>query len=143
MLSPAEDAFVREHRVGRLATVDGAGSPHVVPVCFAYADRIVYSVIDAKPKRVPPARLRRLRNLRANPAVQLLVDHYDEDWGRLAYVQLRGKAMILEPGTEQLHGIRLLRAKYPQYAAMDIDASPVIKIAVERAVSWGLDTTHP
>ncbi len=140
MLSAAEDAFIRDQRVGRLATVDEAGAPHVVPVCFAFADGIVYSVIDAKPKRVGAARLRRLRNIRSNPAVQLLVDHYDEDWRSLAYVQLRGRATILEAGDEQSQAIGLLRVKYRQYAAMDIDSSPVVRIAVERAVSWGLDT---
>ena len=143
MLSPAEEAFVRNHRVGHLATVDERGSPHVVPVCFAYADSIAYSVIDAKPKRVAPERLRRLRNLRANPAVQLLVDDYDEDWRRLAYLQLRGAATILEAGVEQARAIRLLRAKYSQYAAMDLDDSLVIRIQVERAVSWGLDAARP
>ncbi len=104
MLSTDEDRFVRDHRVGHLATVDDAGSPHIVPVCFVYADSIVYSVIDAKPKRVPPAQLRRVRNLRSHPAVQLLIDRYEENWERLAYMQLRGKATILAAGDE--HGKR-------------------------------------
>ncbi len=142
MLSPAEEAFIQDHRVGHLATVDERGSPHLVPVCFAYTDGIAYSAIDAKPKRVAPERLRRLRNLRANPAVQLLVDDYDEDWRRLAYLQLRGAATILTAGAEQARAIRLLRAKYSQYAAMNLDDSPVIRIQVERAVSWGLDTAR-
>jgi len=136
-ISPAAEDLVREARVARLATVDERGRPHLVPVCFVFADGVAYSVIDEKPKRVAPARLRRLRNVAANPYVQLLVDVYDEDWTRLVYVQLRGRASILEPGREQAAAVRSLRAKYPQYAAMALDEMPVLRIAVERAVVWG------
>ncbi|MPZ50879.1 MAG: TIGR03668 family PPOX class F420-dependent oxidoreductase [Dehalococcoidia bacterium] len=135
-LTPAQTEFVREARVARLATVDAENRPHVVPVCFVYEADAVYSVLDAKPKRVPAERLQRVRNIRANPNVQLLIDRYEEGWTRLAYVQLRGVASILLSGSEHASAIELLRAKYQQYASMPIDAQPVIKIAVEGVVAW-------
>ena len=136
-LPDAVEAFVRDERVGRLATVDGDGRPHLVPVCFAYEAGVVYTVLDAKPKRVPVGELRRVRNLAANPNVQLLLDRYDEDWSRLGYVQLRGRATLLRSGPEQASAVRLLREKYPQYATMDIEASPVIRVEIVAVVSWG------
>jgi PPOX class probable F420-dependent enzyme len=135
-LSPDLAAFVRDARAGRLATVDERGRPHVVPVCFVYTDGAAYSVLDAKPKRVPVTRLRRVRNLLTNPHVQLLIDEYDEDWSRLRYVQLRGRASLLEGGPEHANALALLRAKYPQYAAMPLDEAPVIRIAVDDHVAW-------
>jgi PPOX class probable F420-dependent enzyme len=135
-LSPDLEAFVSHASVGRLATVDGHGRPHVVPVCFALLDDCVYSVLDAKPKRVAVTQLRRVRNLLANPNVQLLIDRYDEDWTRLAYVQLRGRAELLLPGAEHGRALAALRVKYPQYELMAIEGAPMIKITVEEAISW-------
>ena len=138
MSIPVEvEAFVAAQRVGRLATVDAAGRPHVVPVCFVLERDTVYSVLDAKPKRVPVERLQRVRNLLANPNVQLLVDRYDEDWTRLAFVQLRGRATLLLPGREQAEAVRRLREKYAQYESMKLDESPVVAINVDEAVFWG------
>jgi PPOX class probable F420-dependent enzyme len=131
------EAFLHAQRLGRLATVDEHSRPHVVPVCFAYAAGVVYIALDAKPKRVPVRELRRVRNLIANPNVQLLVDVWDEDWTRLAYLQLRGLASVIEAGSEQAAAVRLLRARYAQYAAMGIDDAPIIRIEVTSYVAWG------
>jgi PPOX class probable F420-dependent enzyme len=136
-IPPEVLAFINTHRVARFATVDELGRPHVVPICFAYRDGSVYSALDAKPKRVPVRELRRVRNLIANPNVQLVVDRYDEDWTRLAYVQLRGQARIIEAGPEQAAAVRLLRERYGQYVAMEIDEAPVIAVAIEACVTWG------
>ena len=73
MLPLEVEAFVSSQRVARLATVDADGRPHIVPICFACANGVVYSVLDAKPKRVPVRDLRRVRNLLARPDVQVLV----------------------------------------------------------------------
>ena len=129
--------FVERARLARLATVDERGSPHVVPIVFVYVDGIVYTPIDLKPKAVPARGLRRVRNIEANPRVQVLVDRYDEDWNRLAYVQLRGRAELIEGGEEYDRSLRLLEEKYPQYATLPLAGRPVIRIAVERMVSWG------
>lgn len=129
--------FLRTHRVARLATVDARGRPHVVPVVFAYSAGRLYTPIDLKPKSVSPERLQRVRNIRANPQVQVLVDRYDEEWARLCYVQLRGRAELIERGAEHRRALRLLEGKYPQYGDLPLEGRPVIKVAIERAVVWG------
>jgi PPOX class probable F420-dependent enzyme len=136
MLGDAQRRFLATARVAHLATADAAGAPHVVPVCYAVEGATLYITIDEKPKRrdVP---LKRLRNILANPAVAVSVDRWDEDWGRLAWVMLRGHAEILESGAEHDRAQDLLRDRYPQYRAMDLAPLPVIALRIERATSWG------
>ena len=130
-------AFVLTQRVARLATVDEASRPHIVPICFALDADVVYSAIDEKPKRGDYARMRRLRNIAANPQVQVLFDVYDDgDWSRLRYVQLRGTARIISAGDEHARALVLLRERYAQYAAMALESRPVIAIDVVRVVGW-------
>lgn len=135
-ISPAVTVLLDEARVARLATVDEHGRPHVVPVCFVFDRAIAYIALDAKPKRVPVTRLRRVRNILANPEVQLLIDRYDEDWSRLAYSQLRGRASLLDSGEDHANALRLLREKYPQYRQMPLEDAPVIRIEVYETASW-------
>ena len=123
--------------VGRLATADTAGAPHVIPMCYAFDGQVIYSVLDQKPKRASLARLKRVRNIQANPQVALVVDHYEADWQRLWYILLTGQAELLLEGNERVEAIKLLRRKYPQYQDMSIDDNPVIKITPTRVVSWG------
>ena len=135
--APAVEAFMSASRVARLATVDETGSPHLVPVCYATDGQAYYSPIDAKPKRTPPERLRRIRNIRANPRVALLIDHYEEDWRQLRYVMVQGRAELIGEGPEWEAARDLLEAKYPQYRDMPIaDAAPMIKIVPERVLDW-------
>jgi coenzyme F420-0:L-glutamate ligase/coenzyme F420-1:gamma-L-glutamate ligase len=137
MIDPELRRFIEGQRVARFTSVDEKGRPHVVPICFALVGENIYSVLDAKPKRVEVMRLRRVRNLLANPDVQVLLDRYDEDWSLLRYVQLRGKASIITPdGTEHAAALDALRARYPQYRAMDLEDAPVIRVAVEGCVAW-------
>jgi PPOX class probable F420-dependent enzyme len=133
----ARTALPAESRVARLATVDETGYPHLVPVCYATDGSAYYSALDAKPKRVAPGRLRRVRNIRANPRVALLFDHYEEDWGRLRYVMVQGRAEVLSEGPEWSAARGLLRAKYPQYVAMPLaEDGLMIKITPERVTAW-------
>ncbi len=136
-LPPKVEGFLRAQRVGRLATVDPRGRPHVVPICYAYTGGRLYTPLDLKPKTTAPEGLRRVRNILANPRVQVLVDEYDEDWSRLAFVQLRGSAALLREGGEYRRALRLLARKYPQYQALPLAGRPVIAVTVERVVSWG------
>ncbi|MBA2535739.1 MAG: TIGR03668 family PPOX class F420-dependent oxidoreductase [Rubrobacter sp.] len=137
-MSQEETAFLVRHRVARLATADGAGEPHAVPACFALARSSVYIALDEKPKRVPVSSLKRVRNILENPDVALIADRYAEDWDLLAFVMVRGRAELLEPDTgEHAAAVRLLRGKYHQYEAMQIQENPIIAIRPERAVSWG------
>ncbi len=137
----ADLGFVAERRVGRLATADEAGNPSVVPVCYALleidGEPTVVSALDDKPKRVAPRDLARVRRILHRPEVALVVDDYGEDWSRLAWVRLRGRARLIEPGgPEHAAGVAALRGKYPQYAAMAIGERPLIAIAGLEARSW-------
>ena len=129
--------LLRESRVARLGTADRAGRPLVVPVCYAFDGRACFSAIDAKPKRVAGRDLRRVRNIEQNPHVSLVVDRYDEDWSRLAWVLVHGMATVLDRGTEHGRAIARLREKYPQYRTMALEDRPVIRVTVERVSSWG------
>ena len=135
--SASIQAFVRRHRVARLATVDGAGQPLVLPICYVLAGETLCSPTDAKPKRVAVQRLKRLRNIQKNPQVALVIDDYSDDWTQLAYVILQGTAEILTAGPVFDVAIPALREKYPQYRLMPIEANPMIVVQLTRAVSWG------
>ena len=136
MLSSEQAALLDASRVGHLATVDEAGRPHVLPVCFAWREGVLYTPIDQKPKRGDPLSLRRIRNLLANPAVCLTVDRYDEDWSRLAWLQLRGRASLVEEADERAAALAALRWRYAQYRGMELESRPLIRIVVERVVGW-------
>ena len=131
------ERFLRAQRVARLATVDTRGQPHIVPIAFAYAAGCLYTPIDLKPKSVSPRRLQRVRNLLVNPQVQVLVDRYDDDWRRLGFVQLGGRAELIERGQEYRRALRLLEGRYPQYAQLPLQGRPIIRVTVERVFSWG------
>src|SRR5499426_1362079 len=137
MVSDGERRFLAQQRIAHLATADRRAVPHAVPVCFAVLERTLYITIDEKPKRRPPAALKRLRNIAENPAVTVIVDRYDEDWTRLGWVMLRGRAEVLSEGKEHRDAQALLRSRYPQLAAMQIADYPVIAVRIERATSWG------
>jgi PPOX class probable F420-dependent enzyme len=130
-------AFVDRQRVAHLATANADGVPHVVPICFARLGESVYVALDEKPKRGAPGQLRRVRNILANPRVAIVADVYAEDWSRLAFVLLMGRARLLEGGEEHRRAIAALRARYPQYAAMALEQRPVIAVDVERTTRWG------
>jgi PPOX class probable F420-dependent enzyme len=134
-IDPILRTFIDSQRLGRLATVDAEGRPHVIPICFALHDTTLYSAIDEKPKTDGP--LRRLRNIAENPHVQVLFDTYDDaDWSKLRYVQLRGVARIIESGAEHARAVAQLRVRYAQYRQMALEERPVIAIEVEHVVRW-------
>lgn len=136
-LSAAQIAFLQRQRVAHLGTVDEAGRPHVVPICFAYVEGNLYTAIDAKPKRVAPGAVRRLRNIRANPDVCVLADQYEEDWTRLAWIQIHGRASLVEQSDEdRSDAIAALRWRYPQYRRVDLESLPLIRITPARVVEW-------
>ena len=135
--SASIETFVRDHRVARLATVDGSGQPLVLPICYTLVGEILCSPTDAKPKRVPVQQLKRLRNIQENPQVAVVIDDYSDDWTQLAYVILHGTAEILTAGSVFARAIQALREKYPQYRQMAIDQNPMIAVHLTRVVSWG------
>lgn len=132
--------FLERQRVAHLATADASAAPHVVPICFALVDDTLYIAIDEKPKRGDIWRLRRLRNISANPQVAVVADLYsDADWSRLGFVLLHGRARVLDVtnANEQTRAIAALRTRYVQYRSMALEQHPVIAVDVESVASWG------
>ena len=117
-----------------MATIRADRTPDLVPIVFAVDGDLVYSAVDPKPKTAKE--LVRLRNIRAEPRVQLLVDEYSEDWRRLWWVRAEGVAHVASAGPERDRAIELLRAKYPQYAELAGDFGPAIIIKVVRWTGW-------
>jgi PPOX class probable F420-dependent enzyme len=139
-VSRAVQNILKKARVARFATLDGKNRPHIVPICFAYDGKLLYTAIDRKPKRVTGERLVRLRNIRAVPRIALLIDQYDDDWTQLWYVLIRGKAKLIPKSAHKEHAwaIEKLRAKYPQYVqGMLADDAPIIRITPKQATVWG------
>ena len=119
--------------MARLATIDPDGRPHLVPIVFAVEGDTLYSAVDRKPKRSQT--LRRIENARVRPDVTILVDHYEEDWSRLWWIRLRGRARVLDAGTERERARALLADKYPQYRAEPPDG-PVLAVDVYETRAW-------
>jgi PPOX class probable F420-dependent enzyme len=136
-LSAGALRLIRSARVAHLATVDRDGQPLVIPICFAFDGKEFFSPIDEKPKQVSPHKLKRLRNIAENPKVSLIIDRYDEDWQRLAYVLITGRAKILLRGARHRRAVLLLRKKYSQYERMAINDRPIIVISSIRMKTWG------
>jgi PPOX class probable F420-dependent enzyme len=120
----------RDARVARLATVDPDGRPHVVPICFALDGDTLYTAVDEKPKST--RKLRRLANIEANPRVEVVIDHWDEDWSQLWWVRLAGEARVVE---HDARGLELLQAKYPQYRDAP-PAGPFVVVTIDARKEW-------
>jgi len=142
LFTPDQLAFLQSQRAGRLAIASSEGAPHVIPVCYACNGTSVYIALDAKPKRVAPERLRRIRNLLENPRVALVIDRYSDDWSQLAYLLIEGAAVLIPTGeAEHSRAVALLRERYVQYLSMPIEQHPVIAIRPAKVVAWGLDSS--
>lgn len=122
-----------------LATTRHDGRPRLVPVGFALAGGALVTAIDEKPKRsADPYRLARVRDILERPAVSLLVDRWDADWSRLAWLRLDGEARLVEPGAPgHDSALRALRERYVPYRSMALEGLPVIEIEPLHVVSWG------
>jgi PPOX class probable F420-dependent enzyme len=141
-LSPADAALLADSRRAVLATVRPDGRPRLVPITFtvdAAAD-VVYSPLDEKRKSVEnPRALARVRDIAARPDVSLLVDRWSEDWARLAWLRLDGRASLLEPAAgdgEHRAAVQGLRRRYAQYAEQQLDDRPVLRLAIFAVRSW-------
>jgi PPOX class probable F420-dependent enzyme len=117
----------------RLATVGEDGRPHLVPVTFAVHRGSVYTAVDHKPKSTRD--LRRLANVRANPRVALLADHYEDDWSRLWWVWVDGRAQVVEDTARMAEPVRLLADRYAQYRGRPPEG-PVIAITIDSWTGW-------
>ena len=120
-------------RVARLATSGADMRPHIVPICFALDEQTLYFAIDAKPKRT--TNLKRLRNIAANPVVSILIDHYEEDWDRIWWVRLDGRARVVTAVADAARALHLLEQRYAQYRAAR-PGGPVVAVAIEAMTGW-------
>jgi PPOX class probable F420-dependent enzyme len=120
--------------VARLATIRPDGSPRVVPICFALEGDTLYTAVDEKPKQT--RRLARLEDIERDPRVEVVIDHYDDDWTRLWWVRLRGRARVAE---HHERAIELLRAKYSQYETTPLQG-PFIVVEIDGRVTWSAES---
>jgi PPOX class probable F420-dependent enzyme len=124
-------------RVARLATAAADGTPHVVPVTFAVDGDTICTAVDGKPKSA--RELRRLANIRANPRVTVLADHYEEDWAALWWARADGTAAIVRDPALMAGPLGLLAGRYPQYRDVPLPG-PVIVIRVTSWSGWAATT---
>lgn len=126
-------------RVARLATVDPENKPHVVPVVFVFDDTYYYIPLDEKIKRYKAEDLTRVKNIKQNPNVSLLIDEYHEDWNKLHFVIIHGIAsLVFKEGQDNSllkKAHNLLCKKYPQYQTLGMGES-CIKIRPEKTFRW-------
>ncbi len=123
-----------EARVARLATVGPASQPHVVPVCFFATPEWLVTAVDDKPKTT--TNLRRLEHVRANPAVSLLVDHYEEDWSLLWWVRADGVARVVEERDELDRFLEPLLEKYQGHYGLGPLQGPAIVVDLQHWAGW-------
>ncbi|MGZ3587672.1 MAG: TIGR03668 family PPOX class F420-dependent oxidoreductase [Candidatus Limnocylindrales bacterium] len=154
-LTDAQRTLLATARRAVLATLAPDGRADLVPICYLVRELpgdpgglVVYSALDEKPKRgADPYQLSRVRNLVARPTVTLLIDHWAEDWARLAWLRLEGLGQIVDPPpagspepNEHEAAIAGLRARYPQYRTQRLEGRPLLRIAVTRVVAWSATT---
>lgn len=127
--------LLEESAAGRLATIAEDGRPQLVPVCYALVDGLIGIAIDEKPKR-PGVTLARVRNLARDRRATLLVDRYDADWTRLAWVRIDLEGEVLERGEAWPEMIAGLRERYHQYRGMKLEELPLLRLAPVHIRGW-------
>jgi PPOX class probable F420-dependent enzyme len=128
-------------RVARLGLVDGDGAPRVLPVTFAVSGGALVSAVDDKPKERPGEELARIRWLRARPHAALTVDHYDDDWSQLAWVQALGPVAVLD-ARDAPDALAALANRYAPYRER-APRGPVLMLSPERLLWWRAASGRP
>jgi PPOX class probable F420-dependent enzyme len=124
--------LLADARVAHLGLLDGNRRPRVLPVTYAVFGGAIWSAVDDKPKRVPGHELARVRWLREVPAAALTVDHYDDDWSKLAWVQVLGSMSIEDVRTDV---VEALARRYPAYLDR-APGGPLLRLSPERVLCW-------
>jgi PPOX class probable F420-dependent enzyme len=138
IIPPTVEEFIQRARVARLATIDSEFKPHVVPVVFVFDGNHFFIPVDEKRKTTKPERLKRIKNIQYNPDVALLIDQYDEDWTKLAFVMIQGKASVAskrEGNVQVRQAYKKLMTKYIQYQTVGIGEMCII-ITPKKVASW-------
>ena len=129
-LGAREAKFLRAHELCRLATASKDGRPHVVPVIYTLdgkgEDCRIVIVVDYK--------TRKLKNLRENPRVALVVDEYRPNRG----LMVEGDCEIFERGREYLRLLQILFDRFTFYRKnpWGEGESPILKVRPTKAVMW-------
>jgi pyridoxamine 5'-phosphate oxidase family protein len=118
-LNDAELAYLREQRLGRLATVDGRGRPQANPVGYVLRED---GTVDIGGYAMGTTK--KWRNIAANPNVSLVIDDIAslQPW-RVRGVEIRGVA-------EQVVGPHDLGERMSE---------ELIRIRPYKVYSWGLE----
>ena len=135
-MTTEEREFINTHHVAHLSTVDSKGNPHIVPIVYAFNGEVIYTPVDSKPKKVDGTELQRIKNIRGNSTVSVVIDDYSDNWDNLAWLQVRGDAKLTNGGVEYQKGVDLLLDKYPQYKLMNLNISMIIVITPVKIISW-------
>ena len=134
----AVEEFIERARLARLATIDSEFKPHLVPVVFVFNGNHFFIPVDEKRKTAKPEKLKRIRNIQHNPNVALLIDEYSEDWTKLAFVMIQGKASIASKGEGNIQvreAYKKLMTKYIQYQKVGVGEMCII-ITPKKVASW-------
>jgi hypothetical protein len=126
---------LRDARVGRLATADPPASPRRARLLRVRRRR---AATRRGRQAQAHARLTPAEEHRGEPQASLVVDVWDEDWTKLCWVIVEGRAEVLTSGAEFTRAIDQLVAKYPQYRAMGLDRTEgaVIRLEASRVRAW-------
>jgi PPOX class probable F420-dependent enzyme len=138
IIPPAVEEFIERARFARLATIDAEFKPHLVPVVFVFNGNHFFIPVDEKRKTAKPEKLKRIRNIQHNPNVALLIDEYSEDWTKLAFVMIQGKASIASKGEGNIQvreAYKKLMTKYIQYQKVGVGEMCII-ITPKKVASW-------
>lgn len=138
IISPAVEEFIERAKVARLATIDSEFKPHLLPVVFVFDGNNFFVPVDEKRKTAKPEKLKRIRNIQNNPNVALLIDEYSEDWTKLAFVMIQGKASIANKTEENIQvreAYKKLMTKYVQYQKVGVGELCIV-ITPKKVASW-------
>jgi PPOX class probable F420-dependent enzyme len=126
--------LIETARSAHLGLLDDDGRPRVLPITFALVDGAVWTAVDDKPKERPPEKIARVRWLRARPASAITVDHYDDDWTQLAWVQLIGDTTVMDrAGNDRV--LEALASRYDEYRR-HLPPGPLLRLVPSRALCW-------
>jgi pyridoxamine 5'-phosphate oxidase family protein len=115
-----EIEYLGEQRLGRLATVDAEGRPHVVPVAFRYSPEL--ETVDIGGHNI--AASKKFRDAEKTGRAAFVVDDVLPPW-RPRGVEVRGRAEVLSEGGKEI---------------MEDFSEELIRIFPRRIVGWGIDS---
>ena len=117
--TPAEIEYLQSQRLGRLATVNERGDPHVVPVGFRYNAEL--DTIDIGGHNIAPTK--KYREAVRHGRVAFVVDDVLPPW-RARGIEVRGRVQAFPEGGKEI---------------MKDFAPEILRIMPTHLVSWGIN----